>query len=295
MATEITLLAATPFSLPAVVNSHGWVQLAPFELGEDGAFSYVARLNSGHVLRFEAAPVDGGVCVATDADLTERQQAELAQQVRWMVGLDQDLGRFYTLAREHPQLAHVAAHARGRLLRSPTLFEDVVKTILTTNTSWAGTKRMAASIVAQFGEPLERDGTRRAFPAPEKLAGASEAFLRQETGLGYRAPYILELAVAVASGALALEVLKESGLPTSELRKELLKIKGVGNYAAANLLLILGHSDHIPIDSWALRVVSQEWHRGEPIGPAEVEAAFAQWGEWKGLVYWFWEWTESKA
>lgn len=28
----------------------------------------------------------------------------------------------------------------------------------------------------------------------------------------------------------------------------------------------------------------------ELVGPAEVEAAFARWGEWKGMVFWFWDW-----
>ena len=85
--------------------------------------------------------------------------------------------------------------------------------------------------------------------------------------VGYRAPSIHELAVRVASGELDLESLKTSDLPTLELRKELLKIKGVGPYAAANLLLILGRGDFIPVDSWALKLVSHEWYDGEPVTP----------------------------
>ncbi|HZD11633.1 MAG TPA: hypothetical protein VE553_09855 [Candidatus Binatia bacterium] len=288
---EITLTAPTPFSLPAVVNSHGWVQLVPFQRHDDGTFGYVARLANGRVLAYRAAPMAGGLTVSTSARLNEVEKAELAEQVRWTVGLDQDLSPFYELAREHPRLGHVPTHYRGRLLRSPTLFEDVVKTILTTNTTWSGTIRMVTNLVGQWGDSLPGDAGRHAFPTPEQLAAASADVLRREAGLGYRAPYIRELAQAVASTELALEALKYSKLPTPDLRRELLNIKGVGNYAAANLLLILGRYDHIPIDSWALRMVSQEWHDGESIGPAEVEAAFAEWGHWKGLAYWFWDWT----
>ena len=79
-------------------------------------------------------------------------------------------------------------------------------------------------------------------------------------------------------------------LPTLELRKELLKIRGVGPYAAANLLMILGRSDFIPIDTYALKMVSHEWHKGRPITSAEVEKAFTKWGEYKGLAFWFWDW-----
>lgn len=288
---ELTLVAESRFSLTAVVNSHGWIQLAPFAGGDDGAFSYVTRLSNGRVLGYQSAPLDGGLSVSTEAALDEEEVDELGQQVRWMVGLDQDLAPFYEHVREHPKLGHVVEEARGRLLRSSTLFEDVVKTILTTNTTWAGTRRMTSNLVAQFGEALPDDGARKAFPTPQRLAQTSVETLREESGLGYRAPYVLALAQAVDRGELDLEALKHGELSTPELRRELLKIKGVGNYAAANLLLLLGRYDFIPIDSWALRMVSQEWHEGEPVGPAEVEAAFAEWGEWKGLAYWFWDWS----
>jgi 3-methyladenine DNA glycosylase/8-oxoguanine DNA glycosylase len=70
----------------------------------------------------------------------------------------------------------------------------------------------------------------------------------------------------------------------------LLKINGVGPYAAANLLLILGRPDFIPIDSWALKLVSHEWYEGEPVTAKEVENAFEKWGEYKGFAFWFWDW-----
>lgn len=289
---KIALTASSPFSLTAVVNSHGWVVLPPFRRRDGGGFSYVTRLHSGRPLALDVHEADEGLSVVVGDDLHEPQQEQIKEQVAWMVGLDQDLSSFYALVRDQAKLAHVAEESRGRILRSPTLFEDVTKTILTTNTSWAGTIRMAESLVSQFGTPLPGADERHAFPTPEQVAAADETTLRRETGLGYRAPYVLELARSVAGGALDLEALKTTDMPTDELRKQLLAIKGVGNYAAANLLLLLGRYDYIPIDSWALRMVSDEWHDGERIGPAEVEERFEQWGEWKGLAYWFWAWSE---
>jgi 3-methyladenine DNA glycosylase/8-oxoguanine DNA glycosylase len=70
----------------------------------------------------------------------------------------------------------------------------------------------------------------------------------------------------------------------------LLTINGVGPYAAANLLLILGRTDFIPIDSWALKLVSHEWYDGKPVTPKDVEKHFERWGEFKGLAFWFWDW-----
>jgi 3-methyladenine DNA glycosylase/8-oxoguanine DNA glycosylase len=201
-----------------------------------------------------------------------------------------DFSRFYAASRGEPKLALAKKRALGRVLRSPTLLEDVIKTILTTNTLWGATKNMTLKLVNEFGESLPEDATQKAFPTPEAIAASNPEILKEKIRVGYRAPAIHQLAARVASGAFDLEALKTSELPTLELRKELLKINGVGPYAAANLLLIMGRSDFIPVDSWALKLVSHEWYRGKPITGKEVEKRFEKWGEFKGLAFWFWDW-----
>lgn len=287
---ELHLTARPPFSFAAVADSHGWRQLAPFR-GDHDELLYVIRLSTGRVIELNLTGAADGVRIIAEDDLDPAEKAEVASTVTWMFGLDQDLSPFYAAAQDEPKLAGVAAGAKGRILRSPTLFEDVVKTILTTNTIWGSTKRMVANLVTLFGDPLPADPTRRAFPTPGQLAATDEATLRNAARLGYRAPYILDLARRIAAGALDLEALRTADLPTPELRKRLLALKGVGPYATANLLMLLGHYGAIPIDTWALSVVSKEWHDGAPVGPAEVEAAFARWGRWKGLAYWFWQYS----
>jgi 3-methyladenine DNA glycosylase/8-oxoguanine DNA glycosylase len=250
----------------------------------------VERLSRGRVVELRMRDSGPGVSVDGVDGLTEVERQEVADKARWMLQLDLDLGPFYALARDEPHLAHLEGSARGRILRSPTLFEDVVKTILTTNVQWSGTIRMVKALVSGFGDPLPAEPARHAFPTPERLAATDEEALRS-AGLGYRAPYVLELARSITEGDLDLEGLRGAELSTPELRKRLLAIKGVGDYAAANLLILLGHFDFLPVDSWAMTMVSREWHGGEPVGRAEVEAAFEGWGEWKGLAFWFWDWT----
>ncbi len=289
---KLTLPARAPFVLRTVIYSHGWYQLAPFSAGsEPEGLHYVDRLPTGRVVALSVYEAPGGVAVEVDSDLSPAETAELEARVRWMLGLEQDLSSFHAAACDEPKLAQAMAQARGRVLRSPTLFEDVVKTILTTNTSWGGTIRMNKALVQHYGEPLPGEPGRRAFPAPERLAEADPGELRTAAKLGYRAPYVHQLGQVVASGALDLEALKSASLPTPEVRRALLRIKGVGDYAAANLLMILGRYDYVPVDSWACKMVSQEWYGSQPVGRAEVEAAFTGWGEWQGLAFWCWEWS----
>src|SRR4030067_675043 len=259
--------ARPPFSLSSVVHSHGWIRLDPFREEEStGGLAYIAQLDSGQVIELNIQEVPGGVSVSFDGNLNDGERAEIERSVTWMLGVDQDFSAFYQLARQEPRLASAAQRVQGRILRSPTLFEDVIKTILTTNTLWAATIRMNNNLVAQFGAPLAAAPTRNAFPKPERLADTNEETLRAQTRLGYRAPYVLELARKVSSSELDLEALKTASLPTPDLRKRLLAIKGIGDYAAANLLMLLGHYDFVPVGSCEVKMVSREWYGGGPRG-----------------------------
>lgn len=289
---KIHLSARPPFSFLSVVRSHGWCQLAPFCFEEStGLLAYTAHLSSGRVLVLHVCAATDGIDIEAAGEIQPAEEQEIACQANWMFGLEQDFSTFYALARSEPKLHKVIEKASGRVLRSPTLFEDVIKTILTTNTVWGSTRRMVQNLVDLYGAAAQGDDMLRAFPTPQRLATLSEDDLRQAARLGYRAPYVLELARRVSDGDLDLEALKRAPLSTPDLRKRLLALKGVGAYAAANLLMILGRYDEIPVDSWALKVVSHEWYEGKPVGAAEVQAAFERWGEWKGLAYWFWDWS----
>jgi len=296
---KFSLPARKPFNFLSVVNSHGWRQLAPFSCDESSnTLCYILRLSNGRVIELSLRDGKDGVVVETEK-LNKSERAEVAEKVSWMFGLDLDFAPFYAAARGEPKLARAKKLGRGRVLRSATLFEDVIKTILTTNTLWGATKNMTLKLVTEFGEPLSsvgRDASveTKAFPTPAAIAASSPESLRERIRVGYRAPAIHELAVRVASGVFDLEALRTSQLPTLELRRELLTINGVGPYAAANLLLILGRSDFIPIDSWALKLVSHEWYRGRPVTARDVEKRFAKWGEFKGLAFWFWDWKYNE-
>jgi 3-methyladenine DNA glycosylase/8-oxoguanine DNA glycosylase len=287
---KFILPARKPFNFHSVIYSHGWYQLAPFHFDEESnTLHYILQLANGRVVELIMHAGTDGVAVETEK-LDRLERKEVTDKVSWMWGLDMDFSRFYATSQVEPKLAQVEEHARGRVLRSPTVFEDVVKTILTTNTLWGATKNMTRKLVNEFGVSLDGQTEKRAFPTPASIAAGSPEILKEAVRVGYRAPAIHQLAVRLASGELDLEGLKSSTLPTLELRKELLKINGVGPYAAANLLMILGRHDFIPIDSYALKMVSYEWYKGKPITAKEVEKRFEKWGEFKGLAFWFWDW-----
>ena len=302
---KINLPARKPFNFQAVADSHGWRQLAPFRYDEqNGDLFYTLRLSNARVIELKLNGDKNELRVETEK-LNKAEQTEVKDKVTWMFGLDMDFSDFYAASRYEPKLARAKKQALGRVLRSPTLFEDVIKTIFTTNTLWAATRTMTHKLVDEFGASLSSAGRvvssdsetlleTKAFPTPEAIAASSPETIKEKIRVGYRAPAVHELAVRVASRKYDLEALKHSALPTLELRSELMTIKGIGPYAAANLLMILGRHDFIPIDSYALKMVSHGWYKGNPITAKEVEKRFEKWGAYKGLAFWFWDWKYNQ-
>ena len=161
--------------------------------------------------------------------LGNRGREQLAAVLRLMLNLEEDLSGFYELAAGDADLAWVTRGA-GRMLRSATVFEDVVKTICTTNCAWSGTVRMVTALVDELGEP-SAGGHGRAFPTPEAMAAASDDFYRDVVRAGYRGAYLRTLAAGVVEGRIELESLRVASpedVTDAEVAERLLALPGVG-------------------------------------------------------------------
>ncbi len=295
----LTLHPLPPFDFHHAVAGHGWCELAPYHYDAAAqALVWPQRLKTGRIvqIRLTGSAVAESkpwvlVEIAGSAPLDESDHQALAQIIGWVINAERDLRPFYEHAARVPGYEKAIAQAQGRFLRSPSLFEDFVKVICTTNTTWAQTKGMVKAIIAGWGEaaPWENGGS--CFPDPAALAAASEVELRTTGRLGYRAPYVLELAQRVTAGDLDLDTFRQPDLPTPELRKLLLRIKGIGPYAAATLLTLLGHFDHLAVDSWTRKLVIPRYFPGRSdVTDAEIIGVYADWHPFQQLAYWFYDW-----
>jgi N-glycosylase/DNA lyase len=149
---------------------------------------------------------------------------------------------------------------------------------------------MVTNLVDTLGEPAD-DG-RRAFPTPEAMAAVGPQFYRNEVRAGYRSPYLAELSESVASGRLDPESWLSSDLPTAELKNELKAVKGVGDYAAENLLKLLGRYDGLALDSWLRSRYFEVHNRGRKCADKKIARSYENFGPWKGLALWC-DMTES--
>ncbi|MBA2363611.1 MAG: hypothetical protein H0V86_08790 [Chloroflexia bacterium] len=282
----LNFATSSGFLLSGVATAHGWHALAPYRW--DVATGTLHRIEDlpGGVTHLAVTQPDG-ILVRAGRPLSPDDKHEVERRLRWSLRLDENLDAFTTLCAREPALSAAVLPSGGRLLRCPTLWEDTVKTILTTNTTWAQTKAMAARLVATLGPHPPEDPSLRAFPPPEAVAAAGEEVFKEQIRLGYRNASVLKIARNVAEGKLDLEALKDSDLPTHELRKRLLALPGVGPYASATLLMILGRYDELGIDTEVRSHVSRKYFNGEAVSEKDMRAVYEHWGRWRYLAYWF--------
>jgi 3-methyladenine DNA glycosylase/8-oxoguanine DNA glycosylase len=268
--------------------SHGWRALLPFEFDE-ASWSITRVLDTGD----DSAPVTVHITSRGDAlqvnvarrKLSKRDAARITRDVRHMFRLDDDMKIFYEAVADDRDFNWIIREGAGRLLRSPTVYEDLVKTICTTNCSWALTTKMVEGMVKHLGRETPEDG-RRAFPTPEAMAAEPESFYRDTVRAGYRAGYFKELAERVASGELDVEGWLTSELSTAELKREMKRVKGVGEYAADNLLKLLGRYDCLALDSWVRATFSRLHNKGRAASDSKIARHYARFRQWRGLALW---------
>lgn len=283
--------AGEPVDLWRTILSNGIVELPPMRVDETARTLEVTVPLDGRRPRtvlISGGP-DGYADISTAGRAPGRQEAaQLAERVRWVLRLDADLSPFYALAACDPQLAW-AARGAGRIVRSPTVFEEVIKTICTTNCAWSATERMVSALVEHLGEPAAAPAGPygRAFPTPEAMAAVEDAFYRDVVRAGYRGRYLRELAAGVARGSIELEELGQAPpeeLSDDEVEGRLLALPGVGPYAAAHVMLMLGRHSRLVLDSWTrptyARIV------GRPAKDTTIVRRFRRYGRFAGLAFW---------
>jgi len=305
MATEIQLVGpgGEPIVFRRLIQGHGVSTLPPMKVDLDRLELAVTMPLAGcppvTVLIRQSRP--GFIQIdPSGVALSPAQHDGVLRDVRHILRLDEDLSPFYALAAADPDLGWAATGA-GRMTRCLTVFEDVVKTILTTNCTWSATIRMTTALVEQLGEPVgtaaDHDACARAFPTPAAMAAQDEPFYRDVIRAGYRARYLKELARLVAEGEVDLEAMGRATiaeLSDDELAKQLQTLPGVGPYAAAHIMMMLGRYSRCVFDSWT-RPTYAARHGLDRVSDNEIAARFAPFGRYAGLAFWLYithDWLE---
>lgn len=281
----MTIKTPPNFDFRRTVVSHGWCELLPYEVDrKKWKLTRVIDLGKERPATIVLTAKTGGLQVKSSRPLGGLAQAKVLRDVRHMLRLDDNMSEFYQAMKNEEGFKWIARQGAGRMLRSPTVFEDLVKMICTTNCSWALTAKMVTGLVQNLGR--KGDDGRKTFPSAEVMAQQPVKFYVEEVRAGYRAAYLKELAERVASDSLNVEEWLTSPLPTRELIKKMKLVKGVGDYAAENLLKLLGRYDGLALDSWTRAKFFRVRNNGRKANDKQIARYYARFNEWQGLVLW---------
>jgi 3-methyladenine DNA glycosylase/8-oxoguanine DNA glycosylase len=289
------------FNFRSTAMSNGWCVLAPFQwdretstlraryrLPGNRGTEVVLSQPGGRGTKLLAKVTAG---LGARVGLSRSDWVAVESAVTRILRLTDDLAPFYARChRAGEPYVHAERTGFGRLIRAASLFEDVAKVLATTNTTWAGTTAMVANLVSL----ADNQGV---FPTPERVVAIGAKRLREQGRWGYRAEPLARIARAAATGRLDFDRWESWDGSTADLEAEILELPGIGPYAAAHVLAVLGRYDRIGLDTVFRGFVKEKYFpkARKPVTDKRMLEIYDVWGEWRALAYWFDLWYSPES
>ena len=300
MGTILNIDTPRDYDLARDVCSYGYFLLAPNDWSPaDQAFRTTLDLTTASAERQATTVVvrqpsgRGGELVCRfDRMLDRAQQTQARARLTRMLRLDESREALKAFHRVDPRWRR---SGRGRLFRSPTMFEDVIKTITSCNVAWPNTINMNERLCEVLGS--KSPSGFHAFPSPAKLARTRPGTLRGRCRVGYRDTRIIAIAKLFKQGSLSENDIAAPSRTSEEVYKDLLALPGVGPYAAANIMQLLGRYDRLALDTESVRHGrSTLGFTGEPPQVLKMlEAHYDAFGAQRFRSYWLELWDDYEA
>ena len=271
----------------SAIYGHGWPRLYPFESsGRNLLWTMILPRNRPADVNLRWSDRTFRIRVCINALSLRHSDVDFVRaRVRWMFRANERFDAFWSACSHSNQLKKCAELKLGALLRAPTLFEDLIKTICTVNCHWRNTKMMVRLFCERFGTPSPISRHRFSFPVHDVIARKSEAELRKAK-LGFRARYIKQLSEMIRDREIDLKSWTVNP-DASALRQTLLELPGVGPYAAHHILMLLGHYEYIPCDSEVCAYLKLPANTSSSRVESIASERYRQWNRFAFLAYKF--------
>jgi DNA-3-methyladenine glycosylase II len=279
------------FELSSIIFSTGDPQIQRYE---NGSYWQLIWLNNKLIL-ITVRSIGSvhkpmlSVSLNPDKNLKKDDVLLAMHSVKSIFNLDLKLNNFYHDIEKDKIISVLTKKLIG--LNSPTtstFFEAIVSSIIEQQISLKAARSIENRMIKTFGDMLKLDGNvYYAFPTPKTLSKLKREDLRG-SGLSYRkAEYVIGLSKCIDEEKIDLDELKNKN--TSEIIKELIKIRGIG-FWTAELAVIRGlhRLVALPADDIGLRrIVSHYYTNNKPISSDELRIIGKAWGKWSGLAAYY--------
>ena len=284
--TIIKLNSPEHYCLEMTCHTHGWKSLAPFNWdGINKVLNYAIMINS----------------ISTDVMVTQRKNIietkiysnEILQPDHlWLLKLmlirslclDVDVNKLLLKAEKNGlEYKSLILKGAGRLLKSSSIWEDTVKTLFTTNCTWALTKKMCeAACSKNFTKPTPNG--KYPFPSPLIFLQYEPEELQKLMPIGYRADYLWNIAKSF-SESLFFQGIDTNRYERHQVENAFKNLKGFGRYSTAHMLVLSGFFDFVPIDTDVISFLKNEYRVRKP--ESFIKRHYKKWGDqiWWGYKF----------
>jgi DNA-3-methyladenine glycosylase II len=284
-----------PYSFQLTVRKpSGWSLFTPFEHYEnetlwtglhlDGELTGVKLQSRGDV----DDPLLNVEVFARRAK-SETKQQHVMSELNDLLGVDDDLTSFYSIARNDPILRHVIEDRYGMHdTHSNSLFARATLAILLQMTSIKRSNQMMNSVITRYGQTAEFDGKRmRLWPTYTRMSKLTPAQLAKTCNVGYRAKLLVKLAKTLTKNR-GPTVADLKSLTQEEAKSKLMELPGIGDYSAD----IINRPGGFPIDVWSAAVFGKLFYGKEPDNRRQAvekvkEEGIRRWGRWSWMAFFY--------
>jgi len=217
----------------------------------------------------------------------------IVARLRITLGLDVDLSEFYAMCAGDDVLSIVPKIGAGRMIRSASMTENILKALCSTNVNWTQAVKMV-NRMCQLGPNMRDFRNLSAWPTPREILRGGKKYLSDVCRLGYRCDSVLKFCDDVASKRFDPEsfdtLAADPGVSSEDLVKRLREIDGIGPTSANYLIGFLGRHDRLAIDSATFAHVAKFHTRGKKPTAKKIERLYAKYGQWKNKAAWLENW-----
>lgn len=219
--------------------------------------------------------------IFSTSKLSKKFIQDLIEDLNFRYGFDENLSEFYEKFKSDSLLSSVFKRMRGAHGRSlESLYEIIMISIVLQNATVRRTVQMMNALLNKYGQKIRfNDKEMYLIWKPQKLVKVSQQELR-DLKVGYRAKMFIRISKQFAEGEIDEYALRR--LPLKQVKKELLRLYGIGPASLDNLLGIL--RKHQPIETippWEQKIYSRLLFNKKLVSPNKIlEELKRRYGEW---------------
>ncbi|PKP60331.1 MAG: hypothetical protein CVT88_03365 [Candidatus Altiarchaeales archaeon HGW-Altiarchaeales-1] len=288
----ITIKPKPPYDIRSHWETYSSKNPQP-QICENGVYRRALRIGNQKLIPFDVHLNDNvndpRLDISIYSKVTESEQKELINKIRWIFNTEYDLNPLYKFMESDPLLKEIKNKHYGlKPDFCSKVYEGTIKAIIQQQISLRMAWTMTWRVIQKFGDCIKKDGQEFwEFPSPKKLSEAKIEEIRECKLSGRKAEYIIDFSKLVSENKFDSESLKK--LNHDEIIDRVTQIRGLGRWSAETVIVTsIGFENMNPAgDLGARKAISHFYNKDNLMSEEEVRKFTEKWGKYKGIINYY--------